>query len=457
MELKEIAIIFINAFATVLGYVAVLYSMLFAVSKVRVSFLRLFVVMYVATITISIIAVTYVPVVLFVGSFIYLCLCKTKILHNILACLLAITVFIIVMSINNFILIIIKIPIEKLAELRGTFSYNLCNSSIFIILSLTATVIIDLVSKYVHNISIIQSTDRPYANKKLIAFIVVAIMFFIFVISTIWMWGLLDIQRAVFYTTFTIIISLLLSAFILFAIYTIISMTVQKRKELEIKHDKEITQLYKNEIQNMYENMRDFKHDYMKIYTSMSVLIEQNKIDELKKYFYNEIAPLQKEIIEETNANHMVTLIQDGVIQGTIYNYIIKAKHNGINFTIGVNKEIPKVESLTSIELSRILGIILDNAMEATYNIKNNCNKEVMLSIYVDDSYVVYKVKNTYAVKPDFSKIFVSYYSTKGKGHGRGLMIVKKIIDKHKNAFLQIKLEENLFVVEIKLLQTFGF
>ena len=101
MELKEIAIIFINAFATVLGYVAVLYSMLFAVSKVRVSFLRLFVVMYVATITISIIAVTYVPVVLFVGSFIYLCLCKTKILHNILACLLAITVFIIVMSINT--------------------------------------------------------------------------------------------------------------------------------------------------------------------------------------------------------------------------------------------------------------------------------------------------------------------------------------------------------------------
>ena len=449
MELKEIAIIFINAFATVLGYVAVLYSMLFAVSKVRVSFLRLFVVMYVATITISIIAVTYVPVVLFVGSFIYLCLCKTKILHNILACLLAITVFIIVMSINNFILIIIKIPIEKLAELRGTFSYNLCNSSIFIILSLTATVIIDLVSKYVHNISIIQSTDRPYANKKLIAFIVVAIMFFIFVISTIWMWGLLDIQRAVFYTTFTIIISLLLSAFILFAIYTIISMTVQKRKELEIKHDKEITQLYKNEIQNMYENMRDFKHDYMKIYTSMSVLIEQNKIDELKKYFYNEIIPFQKSIFEDTKNSYGLTHLEDYIVQGVVYNYIIKAKNSNINFVVSLSEYIPKLTRVTSLELSRVLGILLDNAFEEVSGNTDKEKREVIFSAYIKNKNVIYVVKNTYGNKPDMAKMLSRTYSTKGSERGRGLAIAKQIIDEHKEALINLEIQQGRFIAKV--------
>lgn len=105
----------------------------------------------------------------------------------------------------------------------------------------------------------------------------------------------------------------------------------------------------------------------------MSVLIEQNKIDELKKYFYNEIIPFQKSIFEDTKNSYGLTHLEDYIVQGVVYNYIIKAKNSNINFVVSLSEDIPKLTCVTSLELSRVLGILLDNAFE---EVSGNTDKD---------------------------------------------------------------------------------
>ena len=161
--------------------------------------------------------------------------------------------------------------------------------------------------------------------------------------------------------------------------------------------------------------------------------------------------PLQNDILNETDTAHEITKISDSIIQGTVYNYIIKAKNKGIEPVISIDGDVPNTVSVTSVELARILGIILDNAIEAVCGIKDGTRKAVILGVYADKEHVTYTVKNTYSVQPDLSKIFDNDYSTKGGEHGRGLAIVKRITDKYDDVILNVKLEKEYFVAELNL------
>ena len=243
---------------------------------------------------------------------------------------------------------------------------------------------------------------------------------------------------------------MLVLIFVLFAlviIYTSYKFIRQKTKEIAIEKDKEIAELYKKEIQNMYEEINDFKHDYMKIYSSMSMMITNNKIDELKKYFSQEITPLQDKILSEQSLTHNLTFIEDSIIQGLIYTYALKSRNNNIKFYISIDETIPSNQNISSLDLSRILGILLDNAFE---EVSNNKNGIVQLGIHTKDESIIYTVKNTCNEELDnISKVISDGYTAKGEGRGRGLKILRKICNKYKNVLFNINYNSKIFMAEI--------
>ena len=450
MELKEIAIIFINAAAMSLGYSVVIYGVYNLLARCKVSFLKLFALMYFTAIIMSIMAIAYVPIGLAVISLIYLYVLQRERLYVLLSCLLSTVIFLLIMAANNIALaFIVKIPAEEALELRRTLSYNIYNSIIFVVLSLIAYAIINIISKHSTHMKTEITEDEVFYNRKVLMFVIITIVIFAVIISTAWFIGLVYPENARQYMTFSGIISLLIILFAIYAVYSIINAVSHKEYEIKIEKDKEITEIYKNEIQNMYENMRDFKHDYMKIYTSMSVLIEQNKIDELKKYFYNEIIPFQKSIFEDTKNSYGLTHLEDYIVQGVVYNYIIKAKNSNINFVVSLSEDIPKLTCVTSLELSRVLGILLDNAFEEVSGNTDKEKREVIFSAYIKNKNVIYVVKNTYGNKPDMAKMLSRTYSTKGSERGRGLAIAKQIIDEHKEALINLEIQQGRFIAKV--------
>lgn len=450
MDLKEIVIIFINAASMALGYSTIIYSVYNLFVRQKISFYKLFLLMYFVAVIISFVAISYVSIGLGVISLIYLYILQKKRLFSLLSCLLSTAIFLLMMAANNIILaFIVKIPENNALELRHTLFYNIYNSIIFLAFSLAAFIIINIISKYSNRLKVEFNEDRILSDCKVVVFVIITAVIFTVIISTAWFIGLIYPENARQYMAFSGIVSFLMILFAIYAVYSIINAVSYKEYEIKIEKDKEITELYRNEVQNMYNNIREFKHDYMKIYSSMSILIEQNRMDELKKYFYNEIMPFQNEIMNETDIVQEITLFDDVIIQGLIYSYIIKSRNNDINFIISISENIPSISNkIDNLDIVRVLGILLDNAFEEVEKIKGNIERIVEFAAVIG-SELVFIVRNKYDVKPNMSEIFIKDYSTKGTNHGIGLTAARDIMKKYDDVYMRVRLEDNQFIAEV--------
>ena len=76
--------------------------------------------------------------------------------------------------------------------------------------------------------------------------------------------------------------------------------------------------------------------------------------------------------------------------------------------------------------LYSIICVYLDNMIQAA---ENSTKKEVNIEIYKEKNDIVFLLVNSYSGKIDLEKIDSYGYTTKGKNHGVGLHIVKKIME----------------------------
>ena len=402
--------------------------------------------MYIVNIVTAFLALTYLPITFLITAYIFLYLNKAHQLHNILSCIVTEAIFFLMMLILD-VIVTGFLSFEQISQLRETIPYNIINSILFIIISLLMIALLNIISNRIHGINSMRSVTNNTGNKKILYCFATGILLIALIISTIWMIGYFDEQHIKYYIFFGGVISGIIVIFMVVSIIVISQAIEQKAKILEAQKDKEITELYKNEISAMYDNIRDFKHDYMKIFSSVSVLLEQNRIDELKTYFNSEILSLHDKTLSDFNNDiHTLTNITDSIVQGVIYSYIIKAKHMNINLSIDIQEKIHQHPDISSLDMSRIFGILLDNAFEAAGETND---KKVLFGAVISGSQTIYVVKNQYSVPPDISKIFNPEYSTKGDEHGRGLFIAKKITDKYDNVFFNISLQDGWFVSEI--------
>lgn len=336
---------------------------------------------------------------------------------------------------------------EQVVELRHTIFYNIYNSCIFLILSLLAIGVISIISKKLYCVNTILRAEET--SKKVIGFVLITIVFCVVIISTIIFVAFRDESHFAYYIIFGDILIAVVSFFLLVLAYITIRIVSQKTREVEIQKDKEIAEVYKNEIQNIYNNVREFKHDYMKIYSSMSVLLKENKIDELKLFFNDEITPLQDELLSDNLTAYSITFLEDSIIQGLVYSYAIKAKNSCIDFVIDIQERIPVSSTISSIELSRVLGILLDNAFEENNNLDE---KSVRFGSIYSGGKTTYIVKNPLSESPDMSKLLnknSQSYSTKGSRRGHGLIIARNICDKYDNVYFNVRIQDTRFIAEV--------
>lgn len=142
-------------------------------------------------------------------------------------------------------------------------------------------------------------------------------------------------------------------------------------------------------------------------------------------------------------------------IKGLILTKTLQAEKEGISVHIEIPDEIEEL-SMNVIDISRILGIFLDNAIEA--NIENNENKEIDIAIFHSMSgSTLIIIENTISDNSIMiNQIFDEGYSTKGKNRGTGLSTVKSILKNYPNVMLNTDVNNGVFTQIIEVTKSEG-
>ena len=234
-----------------------------------------------------------------------------------------------------------------------------------------------------------------------------------------------------------------------FILFILISSSLLKNLhiKIEVEAEKQKLEQQKKYIESLEKNnneIRKFKHDFNNIILGLEGYITNNEVDnvKLRDYFYNNIKNLNTKIELDNIVLSHLNNIKVPSIKNLLTNKIISAQNNNFKVNISVEDEIDNFYD-NEMQLSRILGIFLDNSLEAGLELDNN--RFIELIILKANKTIVIQITNTFKnTNLDIDKINESGYSTKGENRGIGLSSANDIISKH-NMILNTRIEDNLF------------
>ena len=260
----------------------------------------------------------------------------------------------------------------------------------------------------------------------------------------------LFIQAAltVYYVSSIPIVISLFNFSLLFAYFFISFYSLTKAMKLDITtRNLENAESYNNSLSILYDNVRGFKHDFDNMLNIISGYIQVNDIDGLKNYF----SSLEKDCTTIKN----VQMLNPNIINNPgIYNLIVSKYKKASDLDISINFEFFfdfNNLHMPIYEFSRILGILLDNAIEAA----KDCEEKQINLIFRESKkqhVQIVMIENTYLNKDiDTKKIFEKGISGKENHSGIGLWEVNQIIKKNNNIVLKTTNDEKYFKQELQI------
>ncbi len=205
---------------------------------------------------------------------------------------------------------------------------------------------------------------------------------------------------------------------------------------------------YMSQIEELYQNLRVFKHDYANIMVSMAGYIEGNDMEGLKRYYDKQIFPISNQLIKANDAITILHNLDIVELKSLIFVKINHALELNIEVSLEITEEIETI-NMKSVDLVRIIGILLDNAIEACQECEH---PSIGFSIMKMDNDITFVIKNTYIKHDiDYSKLGSIGVSSKGKRRGAGLYNIKTITNDYDNVIMDTEYEAGYFTQVLEI------
>ncbi|WP_322560300.1 quorum-sensing sensor histidine kinase AgrC, partial [Staphylococcus haemolyticus] len=239
---------------------------------------------------------------------------------------------------------------------------------------------------------------------------------------------------------------------ILFFTVLIIFISNYMIKELRYKRNMEEIETYYEytlQIESINNEMRKFRHDYVNILTTMSEYIREDDMPGLRQYFNENIVPMKDNLQMKSIKINGTENLKVRAIKGLVTTKILQAQEKNIPISIEVPELVEHIE-MNTIDLSRIIGIITDNAIEASEALEDAL---IRIAFINTDSSVMFIVMNKCKEDmPRIHELFQERFSTKGENRGLGLSTLKEITDSTENVLLDTTIENGYFIQKVEII-----
>ena len=217
-----------------------------------------------------------------------------------------------------------------------------------------------------------------------------------------------------------------------------------REKERLKRREVEALQRYVKDIESQSREMQKFRHDYMNVLLSMEGYILKSENQELRDFFSNKIKRTAERLYE-SGALELQNLkyVEIEEIKSILLVKLQKMVSEGIGVEFEARESIKTID-IDTIIMVRIIGILLDNAVE---EVRESQKKRVNVGMIKEGRDVIFYVSNSCREETVFtSNIGKENYSTKGKGRGWGLYNLADFATKYDNLFVETKCEKGQFI-----------
>lgn len=204
------------------------------------------------------------------------------------------------------------------------------------------------------------------------------------------------------------------------------------------RYQSDLIEKHCEEVENMYRQTRGWRHDYHNHIQTMKAYLSMGKLAELEDYF-NEL---------DRDLTEVDTVLKTGNVKvdAILNSKLSLAKAKGIR--VEAKALVPQKLPFSEVDLSLIIGNLMDNAMEACLKTEE---EQRFIRVYLDVLKGQLYIYVMNAVGGSLKREGNRYLTTKDSAHhGFGLMRLDRVVEKY-HGYLNRQDETDVFVTEILL------
>ena len=205
-------------------------------------------------------------------------------------------------------------------------------------------------------------------------------------------------------------------------------------------YQRELIETHYREVDNMYRQIRGWRHDYRNHIQTMKAYAAEGDWEAIRRY----LDLLDEDLTSVDTAVKTGNPMADAILNSKI------SLANSKKIRVIADAHIPvKLKSL-EIDLCCILGNLFDNAIEASEKLPED---QRVIRVYMDmKNTQLYISFTNFTAGKKLKKEGKLFRSTKGEGHGFGLVRIDAIVERL-DGYISRNSEDGAFTTEILLPQ----
>ena len=214
-------------------------------------------------------------------------------------------------------------------------------------------------------------------------------------------------------------------------------MTPRKRERL-VAYQASLIEKQTLEVENMYRKMRAWRHDYHNHIQALSVLLAENRVEDARAF----LDKIDHDLVSTDRLYRTGNTMVDAILGSKLS---LMASED---IPADVTARVPAKVTVSDVDLSIVIGNLLDNAIEACRRLPA-ADRFVRVYIAPKKGTHLYLCITNAAGKKQ-NRVGTGFSSLKGKAGGLGLWSVDRLVEKY-GGYLTRASEDGGFTTEVIL------
>lgn len=206
---------------------------------------------------------------------------------------------------------------------------------------------------------------------------------------------------------------------------------------------------YSKQVEDLYREVKGFRHDYANLMTTLRLAIEDNDIEQIRDIYQTVLKDSSKQLRASKYDIGCLVNIDNSALKSLLASKFLQANDNNISVSLEV-PEVIKPKGMELVDFITIVSILCDNAIEAAIN-ADSTSKVTIAFLTVKNKQMFIIENTTREESIDLSNVYAFGQSSKGNNRGIGLYNVMKILERYPHALLNTSSQTYLFTQSLEI------